>query len=74
MKTGKEKKLSKLLEEKQKEKGTFDSLCMSICNYSGEHNICQTCFMMQEEKVRWKKATRKEKDIILNIIAKRISK
>lgn len=42
------------IQKLQKEKGTFDSPCQSICNYCPETTICQTCSMKREEKVLWK--------------------
>lgn len=48
--------LSNELQEIQKIKNTFDSPCMSVCNFSGEDNarICGTCKMLKEEKILWK--------------------
>lgn len=40
--------------EIQKIKGTYDSPCMSICNYAGENEQCQTCSMLKKEKARRK--------------------
>jgi len=47
-------KLSDILQQKQKEKGTYDSPCMSVCNYDQASSICQTCFLMKDEKKSWK--------------------
>lgn len=41
------------LVEKQKVKGTWDSPCLSICNYMGENFQCPTCGLLKEEKVEW---------------------
>lgn len=59
------------LVEKQKAKGTYDSPCMSICNYAGEEFICQTCMMMKSEKQVWKTADQKTKDELLKKIFSR---
>lgn len=72
MKTGEEKDLPQRLILKQKEKGTYDSTCLSICNYEGEEMICQTCFMKKSEKVIWKKGSEAEKKNILKAIAERL--
>lgn len=72
MKTGDEKDLPERLIVKQKEKGTYDSTCMSICNYAGEEMICQTCFMKKSEKVIWKTGTKDEKESILKAISDRL--
>jgi predicted Fe-S protein YdhL (DUF1289 family) len=44
------------LQETQKIKKTFDSPCMSVCNFSGEDEarICGTCNMLKDEKINWK--------------------
>ncbi len=64
--------LSERLIEKQKMKGTYDSPCMSICDYEGEFFECQTCGMRKKEKQRWKVAKPLEKDIILKEITLRM--
>jgi predicted Fe-S protein YdhL (DUF1289 family) len=46
--------LSEELTLKQKMKGTYDSPCLSICDYDAETSECQTCFMLKEEKTCWK--------------------
>ncbi len=63
--------LSPRLVEKQKMKGTYDSPCMSICDYEGEFFECQTCGMRKEEKQLWKIASQDKKDILLRDIGKR---
>lgn len=72
LKVGDEKNLSKELIDKQRQKGTYDSPCMSICNYAGEHDQCKTCFMLKTEKIQWKVADIQTKNIILNSIEKRM--
>lgn len=64
--------LPRHIQELQKKKNTFDSPCMSICNY-GEDSICETCFLAKSEKMTWKATQDKEiKDKILNaVIARR---
>lgn len=49
----KKKDLPDYLVEKQKAKGTYDSPCMSVCDYS-DNGQCQTCLMFKEEKQLWK--------------------
>lgn len=66
--------LSERLVEKQKLKGTFDSPCMSICDYNQETNICQTCGLMKEEKKLWKVSDDVAKDQIANAVINRIKK
>ncbi len=66
--------LSDRLVEKQKLKGTYDSPCMSICDYEGEQLQCQTCGMQKAEKASWKVADSSEKEAILNDIMARIGK
>ena len=73
IKTGDEKKLSKALIEKQKEKGTYDSPCMSICNYDGLFKQCQTCQLRKAEKNIWKEGNQEMKETILRSISKRVS-
>lgn len=48
--------LPKELQEKQKTKKTFDSPCMSVCNFTEVDGvlICGTCQMLREEKIEWK--------------------
>ncbi len=72
MKTGDEKKLKPEFVEKQKAKGTYDSPCMSICNYEGLFNQCQTCNMRKVEKKIWKEADTSMKEQILRAIKGRI--
>lgn len=68
VKTGDEKKIKKELVEKQKEKGTYDSPCMSICNYEGFFDQCMTCSMRKVEKKIWKKADSSMKEQIMRAI------
>ena len=71
VKTGDEKNLSDALKEKQKTKGTYDSPCMSVCNYEGLFKDCQTCGMRKAEKELWKQGNDDMKDDILRAINKR---
>lgn len=71
MKTGDEKKLTEELKKLQLEKGTYDSPCMSICNYEGLFKECQTCHMRQAEKKLWKTGDQIMKDTILRAVAAR---
>jgi len=71
VKTGDEKGLSENLIELQKKKGTYDSPCMSICNYDGLFKQCQTCQMRKAEKNIWKTGNQDMKDTILRSLAKR---
>lgn len=68
MKTGDDKELPEKLKEKQKAKGTYDSPCMSICNYEGLFDQCQTCNMRKVEKKIWKEADGSMKEQILRAI------
>lgn len=72
IKTGDEKELSEKLIEVQKKKGTYDSPCMSICNYEGLFKQCQTCQMRQAEKNIWKTGNADMKETILRSLSKRI--
>jgi len=72
LKTEDAKELDLALKEKQKNKGTYDSPCMSICNYAGLFKQCATCSMRKVEKKLWKSAGRDMKEIILRAVAKRI--
>tara|TARA_B110000908_G_C10034830_1_gene349085 strand:- start:37 stop:267 length:231 start_codon:yes stop_codon:yes gene_type:complete len=72
IKTGDEKNLSEELTAKQKMKGTYDSPCLSICDYDEEFEQCQTCFMKKEEKKLWKFSGDEVKKGILEGLAKRI--
>jgi predicted Fe-S protein YdhL (DUF1289 family) len=74
IKTGDEKKLSDALIEKQKSKGTYDSPCMSVCNYIGLFNECQTCSMRKVEKSLWKTGDDDMKGSILRSMNGRTSK
>ena len=74
VKTGDEKKLSPELVEKQKAKGTYDSPCMSICDYEGVFKECQTCHMRMSEKNLWQTGDGIMKSTILNAIKKRRAK
>ena len=59
------------IQNRQKEKGTYDSPCMSVCNYSLDTDICQTCFMKRAEKVLWKRSDEETK---LELIGKILSR
>ncbi|MBT7609697.1 MAG: DUF1289 domain-containing protein [Bacteriovoracaceae bacterium] len=72
IKTGQEKNLIAELIEKQKEKGTYDSPCMSICDYDGLFKQCRTCSMRKAEKNLWKTGDLDMKGSILRAIEKRI--
>lgn len=74
IKTGDEKELSDELKEKQKAKGTYDSPCMSICNYEGLFDQCKTCSMRKVEKKLWKEADGSMKEQILRAIKGRSGK
>ena len=63
--------LSAELVKKQKLKGTYDSPCMSVCNYSGPNDECQTCGMYKAEKQEWKKGDEIVKASIRLMIAGR---
>ena len=63
--------LSKRLIEKQKMKGTYDSPCMSVCDYEGEYLECQTCGMRKDEKQLWKISDQSQKSQLLDMIFKR---
>lgn len=63
--------LSERLVEKQKMKGTYDSPCMSVCDYEGEYFECQTCGMRKDEKQHWKVSDDKKKSELLDAIFKR---
>ncbi len=65
------KELSPELIEKQKMKGTYDSPCMSVCNYAGEFEQCQTCGMRKSEKIEWKISDIKTKETLLGQILDR---
>jgi predicted Fe-S protein YdhL (DUF1289 family) len=54
--------LSLALIEKQKAKGTYDSPCLSVCNFNPENDQCQTCNMFKLEKTKWKSASPDEKE------------
>lgn len=71
VKTSDEKQLSPELKAIQLEKGTFDSPCMSICDYDGVFKQCQTCQMRKAEKNLWKTGDQSMKETILRSIAKR---
>ena len=71
MKCGEEKGLSKELKTKQLEKGTFDSPCMSVCNYEGLFKECGTCGMRKAEKSLWKQGDSMMKDQIIRSISRR---
>jgi predicted Fe-S protein YdhL (DUF1289 family) len=71
VKTGELKNLTAELVEKQKSKGTFDSPCMSICNYEGLFKQCQTCNMRKAEKSLWKTEDNSMKETILRAISGR---
>ncbi len=64
-------KLSDHLREKQKIKGTFDSPCMSICNYDSATSVCQTCGLMKEEKKLWKVSDDSVKEKIATSVIER---
>jgi predicted Fe-S protein YdhL (DUF1289 family) len=70
-KTGPEKNLTPELIEKQKQKGTYDSPCMSICDYEGLFKQCGTCHMRKAEKNLWKTGDSDMKSSILRAIDKR---
>lgn len=71
IKTGDEKELSLNLCEAQKKKGTYDSPCMSICDYQGVFKECATCNMRKAEKKLWKSADQSMKEMIIRSIIKR---
>ena len=73
VKTGDDKNLSKALIKKQKEKGTYDSPCMSICSYDGLFKQCQICQMRKAEKNIWKTGNQDMKETILRSLSKRES-
>ena len=64
--------LPKEVIKKQKLKGTYDSPCMSVCNYSGPDQMCQTCFMLKSEKQTWKNTQSEEvKNKIRSLVEER---
>lgn len=71
VKTGDEKGLNEALTKRQKEKGTYDSPCMSVCDYEGLFNQCRTCKLRKVEKKLWKENAPGMKDTILRAINKR---
>jgi predicted Fe-S protein YdhL (DUF1289 family) len=58
-------------QEKQKSKGTWDSPCMSVCNYEGENLLCGTCGFLKAEKPQWVQGDETVKNQILDNICKR---
>ena len=52
-------------------KGTYDSPCLSVCDYAGELAICQTCLMSKTEKQKWKVADGIAKEKIASKVKKR---
>jgi len=71
IKTGDDKGLSPELIKKQKEKGTYDSPCLSICDYDGLFKQCATCSMRKAEKKLWKTGDADMKGSILRAVEKR---
>lgn len=67
----KEKILSPEIIEKQKLKGTYDSPCLSVCDYDELTSKCQTCGMLKTEKTAWKQGDPLIKKSILENIEKR---
>lgn len=65
--------LSPELAEKQKMKGTFDSSCLSICDYD-EAGFCQTCQMNVAEKRVWKVSDQTQKADIIKLVLARQEK
>lgn len=63
--------LSEYLQTLQKKKGTFDSPCLSVCNYCPETTVCQTCSMKKAEKILWKQADEDVKQILASRIYER---
>lgn len=64
--------LSLELIEKQKSKGTYDSPCMSVCNYD-DTGQCQTCLMFQVEKQKWKVSSDSDKAAMAKTFMERIN-
>jgi predicted Fe-S protein YdhL (DUF1289 family) len=64
--------LSSTLKEIQLEKGTYDSPCMSICDFNSDTDQCQTCLMYKVEKTKWKTGSASEKEALAQIFIKRI--
>ena len=60
------------LVEIQKIKGTYDSPCISVCNYAGENEQCQTCSMLKKEKTLRKEWDQAMKDIIAQNVIDRL--
>ena len=58
--------------EKQKAKGTYDSPCMSVCNYEGVFKECQTCHLRQAEKNLWPNGDEQLKGTIIRAITRRV--
>ena len=57
---------------KQKLKGTFDSPCMSVCNFGKESSICSTCQLKKYEKQQWRQAEAQVKAQIIENVRERI--
>lgn len=64
--------LSKALKERQIDKGTYDSPCMSVCNFSDINDLCQTCYMYKKEKTEWKIANKERKAEMSKVFKQRI--
>lgn len=63
--------LPERIQNLQKEKGTFDSPCLSVCNYCPETTVCQTCSMKKDEKMLWKQADAQVKETLAMRIIER---
>ena len=71
IKTGDDKQLTPELVQKQQEKGTYDSPCMSVCDYDGVFKQCKTCSMRKSEKNLWKTGDYDMKGTILRAVDSR---
>jgi predicted Fe-S protein YdhL (DUF1289 family) len=66
--------LSDYLIEKQKAKGTYDSPCLSVCDYNLDTDVCQTCGLIKDEKKLWKVSDITIKEKIAHDVIERTSK
>jgi predicted Fe-S protein YdhL (DUF1289 family) len=64
--------LSLALKETQIGKGTYDSPCMSVCDFNPETDQCATCLMFKAEKTKWKTGSETDKDELAKMFIERI--
>lgn len=58
----------------QRLKGTYDSPCVSICDFDPTSLQCLTCKLLKSEKRSWIKADKKVKSQIKRAVINRVSK